>query len=158
MQNLSEITIRHIETDELNDLLALYKDLAPSDPPLLPEKAQETFQRLQQSNEIEIWVAEKDSEIVASCVALTVPNLTRGGRPYTVIENVVTKAEHRQQGIGKKLMQHVIDKAKANDCYKIMLQTGSSNPATHGFYKSLGFRDDLKVAYNIRDTVSKVNY
>lgn len=45
-----------------------------------------------------------------------------------------------------------------SNCYKIMLQTGSSKEATHSFYKGLGFRDDEKTAYNIRDTLPKVEY
>ena len=138
--------------------MELYKDLAPSDLPLSIEQAQDTFQRLRKSDDIKIWVALKENLIVATCVSIIVPNLTRGGRPFAIIENVVTKAESRNQGVGKHLMQHVISFAKENQCYKIMLQTGSSNPATHGFYKSLGFRDDEKVAYVIRDAVPTVKY
>jgi len=36
-------------------------------------------------------------------------------RPFAIIENVVTGLEHRRQGIGKSLLQHVIDFARDQD-------------------------------------------
>lgn len=158
MPKLNPITVRRIEQDELGALLDLYRDLSPNDPPLKPEEAQQIFHRLLRSEEIDIWVAVSADVVVATCVAITVPNLTRGGRPFVVVENVVTKREFRNQGIGKALLQHVINLAKERGAYKVMLQTGSSNPATHAFYKGLGFRDNEKVAYVIRDQVPKVQY
>lgn len=158
MSKPSIVTVRRIEQDELDALLDLYHDLSPNDPPLKQEDAQQIFRRLLRSEEVDIWVAVRAEAIVATCVAITVPNLTRGGRPFVVIENVVTKREFRNQGIGKALLQHVITLAKEQGAYKVMLQTGSSNPATHAFYKGLGFRDNEKVAYVIREQVPKVQY
>jgi ribosomal protein S18 acetylase RimI-like enzyme len=154
----STITVRKIDQGELEALLDLYHDLSPNDPPLNQEEAQQIFRHLLRSEEVDIWVAVRTEVIVATCVAITVPNLTRGGRPFVVIENVVTKREFRNQGIGKALLQHVITLAKEHGAYKVMLQTGSSNPATHAFYKSLGFRDNEKVAYVIREQVPKVQH
>ncbi len=150
--------IRTIEPDELDALRALYRDLNPDDLPLDTEQSEAIFRRLLDSREIDVWVAELERELVATCISITVPNLTRGGRPYVVIENVVTKLERRGQGIGKELLQHVIERSHARGSYKVMLQSGSTEASTIGFYKGLGFRDDDKRAYVIKADVPKVRY
>ena len=43
-----------------------------------------------------------DGQLVASCNLAVIPNLTRGGRAYGVIENVITDAAHRGQGRGPR--------------------------------------------------------
>ena len=37
-----------------------------------------------------ILAAVEGGEVLSSCTLLIVPNLTHGGRPYGVVENVVT--------------------------------------------------------------------
>lgn len=37
-----------------------------------------------------------------------------------------------------------VDIAKNQNCYKVMLLTGSKKQETLNFYKSEGFRDDIK--------------
>lgn len=75
--------------------------------------------------------------------------MTQGGRPYALIENVVTHAAHRGTGQGRRVMTAVIDAAWNADCYKIMLMTGRSAEA-RGFYEKLGFGADEKWGMTIR--------
>lgn len=160
MTTAPALTFRLIAADELDGLLALYRDLAPDDPPVPAERAAEVFRQLLDARDTEVWVADEGGgDLVATCVLITVPNLSRGARPHAIIENVVTRADRRQRGIGLALMRHVIDVALGRDCYKIMLQTGSSRESTHAFYRKLGFRDGVKTAYVIRDEgVPQVKY
>jgi GNAT superfamily N-acetyltransferase len=78
-----------------------------------------------------------------------IPNLTRGGQPYGLIENVVAHAEHRGRGYGKKLLQAAVTAAWEADCYKVMLMTGSKKPSTLAFYASAGFEQD-KTGFQVR--------
>ncbi len=79
-------------------------------------------------------------EIAAATVTLIiVPNLTRNGASYALIENVVTHADHRKQGYAGRVIQHAIAQAWNAGCYKVMLLTGSKNPATLRFYENCGF-------------------
>ena len=66
-----------------------------------------------------------------------------GGRPYGLIENVVTLAPHRGQGLGRAVMQALIAAADVADAYKIMLLTGQGRDAK-GFFLALGFDADEK--------------
>lgn len=53
---------------------------------------------------IAIFVAEVGGVLVASCSPVVVPNLARGGRPYGLIENVVTHGTFRKRGFCKQVL------------------------------------------------------
>jgi len=55
------------------------------------------------------------------------------------IEDVVVDEPWRRRGIGSKVMQFVIDQARAQGCYKIVLMT---KPHNASFYESLGFKQE----------------
>jgi GNAT superfamily N-acetyltransferase len=60
----------------------------------------------------------------SSCTLVVIPNLTRSGQPYGLIENVVTHSTYRGRGFGKHILQEGRSAWKA-DCYKV---TGSKSP------------------------------
>ena len=85
-----------------------------------------------------------------------IPNLTRSGSPYALIENVVTHMGHRTQGHGRHILHDATTAAWTAGCYKVMLMTGSTNPATHAFYRAAGF-ETTKTAYQIRRIPARPN-
>lgn len=78
-----------------------------------------------------------------------IPNLTRGGKPYALIENVVTHANHRGAGFGRMALNAAVERAWEADCYKVMLMTGSKQPSTLAFYKAAGF-EQSKTGFQVR--------
>jgi len=96
---------------------------------------------------ITYWVVELKGKLVASCILVIVPNLTRNARPYALIENVVTHTDYRRQGIGKRLLQHFLQFAWSQDCYKVMLLSGADRKEAHQFYEQVGFSRDRKVRF-----------
>jgi GNAT superfamily N-acetyltransferase len=86
-----------------------------------------------------ILIGDVDGNMVSSCTVVVIPNLTRGGMPYAVIENVVTHGDHRGKGYGKAMLDAASDRAWLYGCYKVMLSTGSKKPSTLAFYEDAGF-------------------
>ena len=85
-------------------------------------------------------VAEEDERVVGTVDLIIVPNLSRQGRPYALVENVVVDASDRGHGHGEHLMRHIIDEARAAGCYKISLTSALRRENAHRFYGRLGFR------------------
>jgi len=77
-----------------------------------------------------VVVAESEGNLLASCYLNIIPNLTRNLRPYAVIENVITDAGHRRQGIGRTVLQHAMTLAWQRGCYNVMLLTGAKDEGT----------------------------
>ena len=96
-----------------------------------------------------VFVAEAAQGVVGSVTLHLLPNVTYGGRPYGLIENMITDEAHRGTGIGRRLMAAAMSRAWDARAYKIMLLTGQSRSA-RGFYEKLGFSADEKWGMIIR--------
>lgn len=143
--------IRDIAPTELDALLALYRHLHEADDPL-PERAvvESTWRELLASPHHRYFGGYVDEQLVASCTLTVIPNLTRACRPYGLIENVVTHADHRNRGHGKAILAHALAHAWSERCYKVMLLTGRKDDATLRFYESAGFDRHGKQAFFAR--------
>lgn len=142
--------IRPVVSPDLEQLLALYQQLNSSDAKLSPEKIAAVWSEFSSNRCCTCFVVEIDQTIVASSVITIIPNFTRGGRPYGVIENVITLFDYRKRGIGTALMNHLIDFAKEKNCYKVMLQSGIVRKDAHRFYEKAGFDGNSKKAFELR--------
>jgi len=76
-----------------------------------------------------------------------VPNLTRGARAFGLIENVVTHGDHRKKGLATRVLTHALQIAWDNDCYKVMLLTGSEKESILRFYEQAGFKRNIKTGF-----------
>ena len=142
--------IRPATPDDLPGVLALYRQLNPGDPVLDVAAAEPVWAALLGSGLTTPFVAQIDGRLVSSCTLAIVPNLSRGARPYGVIENVVTDEGHRRGGLGRAVLEAALDKAWAADCYKVLLATGSRRESTLRFYEGVGFTRDAKTYFEIR--------
>ena len=85
------------------------------------------------SKNSEIWVYEKDGELLATGTIIYEHKFIFNTCIYAHIEDVCVKASYRRQGLGKLLVKHLIDKAR--HCYKITLSCADDNIL---FYESCG--------------------
>ena len=63
------------------------------------------------------------------------------------VENVVTDEAHRRRGLASACLSRAREIAEHDRCYKIMLMTGSKDPAVLAFYRSAGYNDVDKTAF-----------
>jgi GNAT superfamily N-acetyltransferase len=94
-----------------------------------------------------IIVNEVDGKIVSSCVCVIIPNLTRNVRPYAFVENVVTHSDYRCRGLAGECLAYAKQIAEKENCYKMMLLTGSKRESTLRFYQNAGYNSNDKTAF-----------
>jgi GNAT superfamily N-acetyltransferase len=140
--------IREAEQHELSAILALYQHLHAADEPL-PDAATvaQIWSEINRDPKLHCLIAEMDGVFVASCILAIIPNLTRGARPYGLIENVVTHADYRRQGIGTALLRYALAIAWEHNCYKVMLLTGRKDESVFRFYEKAGFQRGVKTGF-----------
>ena len=139
--------VREINENELSQLLELYLHLHEKSVPQISEHLSTTWNRILQDENHHIIVKEIDNKIVASCVCVIIPNLTRNIRPYAFIENVVTNADYRGCGYATECLNYAKQIAIKENCYKMMLLTGSKEESTLKFYENAGYSNTDKTAF-----------
>ena len=139
--------VREAVKEDLDELLNLYFFLHEKNIPENSEHLENTWKTIIEDINHHIVVKEINGKIVSSCVCVIVPNLTRNIRPYALIENVVTNEGYRGKGYATECLNYAKEIAIKNNCYKMMLLTGTKNENTLAFYKSAGYNSDDKIAF-----------
>ena len=139
--------VREIRITELNELLELYTHLHELGIPENTEHLQKTWESICSDENHHVIVYEIDGRIVSSCVCVIIPNLTRNIRPYAFIENVVTHTNYRGKGYATACLNFAKQIARSENCYKMMLLTGSKSESTLNFYKRAGYNCADKTAF-----------
>lgn len=146
---MSAPVIRAAEPRDLAAYLALCRALHPADPEPEAAAAEATWAALLANPGCTVLLAEVGGVAAASCTLVIVPNLTRGCRPWAVIENVVTLASHRRRGLGRIVMQAAIEQATQAGCYRVMLATRSKQEGTLRFYEDCGLTRGGKTYFEV---------
>ena len=123
--------VREIYENELSKLLNLYLCLHEKSVPERTEHLKTTWETIIKDKNHHIIVNEADNKIVSSCVCVIIPNLTRNVRPYAFIE----------------CLNYAKEIAKMENCYKMMLLTGSKEESILKFYRSAGYNSSDKTAF-----------
>ena len=139
--------VREAKKEDLKGLLELYLFLHEDRIPKNDEHLEKTWKTIVDDPNHHLIVNEIDGQIVSSCDLVIIPNLTRGVRPHAFVENVVTHGDHRNKGYAGQCLDLAKKLAEQENCYKIMLATGSSDPKTHRFYQNVGYSNTIKTAY-----------
>ncbi len=139
--------IREITETDFDQLMKLYMQLHDNPFPGKSEHVMAVWDSILADKNHHIIVAEEDGNIVSSCVCVIIPNLTRGQRPYAFIENVITDENHRKKGLATACLEYARKIAQRENCYKMMLLTGSKQESTLKFYEQAGYNRNDKTAF-----------
>ena len=139
--------VREANKNDLREILELYLHLHAKEVPEDSEYLRNTWNKISSVKDHHLIVCEIDGKIVSSCVCVIIPNLTRNIRPYAFIENVVTHKDYRGKGYATACLNYARRIAEGNNCYKMMLLTGSKEEKTLKFYENAGYNSSDKTAF-----------
>lgn len=142
-----QLEIRDARRNDINQLLELYTNLHNNPIPLIDDKIKAIWNKIIDDRDHHIILGCLNDMIISSCVLVIIPNLTHNQRPYALVENVVTHDKYRSRGYASAVLDYARRVAKDNDCYKIMLLTGSKEKSTLDFYRKAGYNSEDKTAF-----------
>jgi len=85
-----------------------------------------------------IFVARHDGVIIGMANLLYSVSTALGER-VGILEDVILLPAYRSQGVGRKLLEYLIQTAHQNGCRRITLLTDKENLGGQKFYTGLGF-------------------
>jgi len=83
-----------------------------------------------------VFVVKQNEIVIGTASIIIERKFIRGMKSVGHIEDVVVDFKHRGCGIGKQLLDFLVDYAKNNNCYKVILNCSDDNV---GFYQKVGF-------------------
>ena len=147
------VNIRPAAEGDIPRIIDLYDKLSISTTRIELEKNPTRAEYLAVFEEIlagpghELLVAEENGEVVGSVVLIIVPNLSHRATPWALAEYLIVDPELRRRGIGRKLMEYVIVRARKAGCYRIEVMSDKKRREAHKLYHSVGFEE---LAYGFR--------
>lgn len=147
--------IRRAENGDIKDLVEVYlqgyKGLEEYSY-THPEDVQAYLNWLFRRDVAGIWVAEEEGKIVGFIASDGNWFSKREGKVVGAIHELVILPEYRNKGIGKALVEKVIEYFKSRGLDTAELWVGDKNTQALEFYKSLGFEERDRFNYWIRMT------
>ncbi len=124
--------IKKIELEHIDDVIELLRDISP----YTPSKSvfQDNYIKFSAQKNCNGYVIIENYQVIAYG-SIFYEIKIRGGK-VGHIEDIVVKKSHRGKDIGKLLINHLIERAIENGCYKVSLECKEINEV---FYKKCGF-------------------
>jgi GNAT superfamily N-acetyltransferase len=105
----------------------------------ISEKYISAFNKINADPNQELMIVELDGKKVATFHLTFIQYLTHQGGLRGQIEAVRTSSDFRGKGIGKKVFEYAIERAKQKGCIMLQLTTDKQRPDAIRFYESIGF-------------------
>jgi len=139
-----ELTFRLATKDDLLDIVSM---LADDNLGATREKFSDNlsgnylkaFDIITSDKNQELTVVEMNGAKVATFHLTFIQYLTHQGGLRAQIEAVRTNSNYRGQGIGRKVFDYAINRAKEKGCFLVQLTTDKKRPDALRFYESIGF-------------------
>jgi GNAT superfamily N-acetyltransferase len=136
-----DMRIDFATADDLPTLADLLAELFTLESDFVPEQAKQLngLALILDHPELgRLFVARADGEVVAMANALITVSTAEGGR-VVLLEDVIVRASHRGHGLGRHLVEHVLDWARGAGMTRVTLLADRDNASALAFYERLGF-------------------
>ena len=134
-----EYLIRPIEPRDYPKIIELFKEFALFEK--LPEKMTNSVSQIENDKELfNCFIAETNDTIIGYTTYFYAYYSWIGKSLY--LDDLYVTQKHRNKGLGKKLLNTVINLAKENNCKKVRWQVSSWNKNAQNFYKNIGAEID----------------
>jgi GNAT superfamily N-acetyltransferase len=138
---MSEVIIRRARAEDVPEIVAMLADdplgaarERPGDP-----RYAEAFAELDADPRQLLAVADVGGEVVGTLQLTFIPGLSRVGATRAQIEAVRVRADQRGAGLGQRLVEWAVAKARSRGCVLVQLTSDASRTDAHRFYERLGF-------------------
>ena len=98
----------------------------------------EIKQKIINAQAIKFFIEDDGKEIARAYLYILKNNHEQ---PFGFMEDVFVDENFRSQGLGTKLLEELIRKARQNNCYKLIGTSRYERPKVHNLYIGLGFKD-----------------
>ncbi len=137
--------IEMLADDNLGRLRENYQDP-------LPQTYYDAFSNIDKDNNQELIVVINDLNIIVGTLQMSfIPYLTYQGGVRAQIEAVRIKSDQRGQGLGQKMFEWAINRAKERGAHLLQLTTDKKRPEALRFYENLGFvasHEGMKIKFD----------
>ena len=140
------MTFRQASSDDLEAIVAMLADdelgakRERYESPL-PSSYLTAFENINQDPNQELIVVENDdSEVIGTLQLSFLQYLTYQGGVRAQIEAVRIRKDQRDEGMGQKMFEWAIKRAKEKGAHVLQLTTDKQRPDALRFYESLGFK------------------
>lgn len=120
------------------DVLGASRESPKGEP--LPASYFAAFEEIERDPRSELVVAEEGGRVVGCFQLTTLTHLSFRGSKSLQIENVHVTPALRSRGIGKRMMEWAIARAREQGCSWVQLTTNKARKDAHRFYERLGFK------------------
>ena len=108
----------------------------------LPESYYNAFENINGDKYQELMIVENNEfEVVGTMQLSFIQYLTYQGGIRAQVEAVRIRKDHRGTGLGTKMFEWAIERAKQRKVHVLQLTTDKKRPEALNFYKKLGFID-----------------
>ncbi|RYV00953.1 GNAT family N-acetyltransferase [Shewanella sp. OPT22] len=106
----------------------------------LNQKYLDVFAAIDADPNNELLVVEQNETLMGMLQLTFIPYLTHIGTWRCLIEGVRIHADFRGQGMGEKMFEYAINRARQKNCHLVQLTSDKQRPDAIRFYEKLGFK------------------
>jgi GNAT superfamily N-acetyltransferase len=126
----------------LGELFTIESDFKPD-----PDKQARGLRLILSRPELgRLFVLRDRGRVAGMANALCTVSTAEGG-PVVLLEDVIVAKDYRGRGLGRRLVEHVLDWARREGYLRVTLLVDEANTRVFPFYESLGFARSAMVAY-----------